>query len=166
MSTCYVDPSNLSAGITILFSGGDLISETIDDGTNTWSPVPAATRAANPTATFSFALNLVCDKDLTGTPTITGPTFNSTTFTYTVEVQSADGEFISDYKRCLILKIACPILTLDEVSQFISDNDIVFCIVGIIIGLLIAFLGLKLFLPTLFLVGFISGFFICLVRIN
>jgi len=46
------------------------------------------------------------------------------------------------------------------VSQFISDNPIPFCIVGALLGLLIAIFGLKLFLPTLFIVSFVAGFFV------
>lgn len=137
-----IDPERIGAGIQILFTGGDTIDKTI----GTWSPVDPQTRATKPTSTYNFAINFICNTDVADY-NVVNYTFDANTFTYTVNMETTHG---------------CPLLTLDQVSQFIDDNKIVFCIVGCILGLLLAFLGLKLFLPTLFLAGFVSGFFVCL----
>lgn len=83
--------------------------------------------------------------------------------TYTILILSA--EVVSIFKSSFKITLfpACALLSIDQVSKFISDNPIPFTIVGAVVGLAVAVLGLKLFLPTLFITGFASGFFVALV---
>jgi len=140
-----VDSDKPESGIQMLFVGGDLISQTLTKDNN-WSPVTADAQTKNPTATYSIAFNFRCDSSVDGV-TIQDWSFDDTTFRYTINIVSSS---------------ACALLSIDQVSKFISDNPIPFTIVGAVIGLAVAVLGLKLFLPTLFITGFASGFFIAL----
>jgi hypothetical protein len=137
-----LDADAPGAGIQILFSNGDFVNQTI----NSWSPVPAEVRATNPNKTYSVAMNFHCDNDVVGI-TIMDNNFDTTNYIWTINMKSQD---------------ACSLVTLEEVWRFVDDNKIVFCVVGAVLGLLISVLGLKLFLPTLFIAGFVSGFFVAL----
>jgi len=144
----------------MLFVGGDLISQTLTKDNN-WSPVTADAQTKNPTATYSIAFNFRCDSSVDGV-TIQDWSFDDTTFRYTINIVSSSGKYLQLFLKITLVS-ACALLSIDQVSKFISDNPIPFTIVGAVIGLAVAVLGLKLFLPTLFITGFASGFFIALV---
>jgi len=138
-----IDPNNIAAGVSITMSNGEPASTVIKDADgNPYSPVTDGPVDKFYAVTMNFHCNLEA-KDIV----IKNFAFNETIFTYVIDMETEHG---------------CPIITLDQVSQFVEDNKIVFTVIGCIIGLLIAFLGLKLFLPTLFAAGFISGFLITL----
>ncbi len=86
-----IDPDKPEAGITILFSSGDLITQTITANDN-WSPIPEATRTANPKATYSLALNFRCDSSVDGA-TVESWTFDETKYIYNINIISGSGKY-------------------------------------------------------------------------
>jgi len=135
-----LDPEKASAGMQMKFVGGDNITTKI----GTWSPIPDDIINANNEKTYSFALDFRCNKDVSDM-NIVDHYLDTNDFTYHVEIET---------------KHACPLVTLDQVSQFITDHKVLFFIIGILIGTIEAILGLRLFIPTLFVFGFVTGFFI------
>jgi len=143
--------------VSITMSNGEPASTVIKDADgNPYSPVTDGPVDKFYAVTMNFHCNLEA-KDIV----IKNFAFNETIFTYVIDMETEHGNLSNIF--CSKRK-GCPIITLDQVSQFVEDNKIVFTVIGCIIGLLIAFLGLKLFLPTLFAAGFISGFLITLVK--
>jgi len=61
------------------------------------------------------------------------------------------------------ITLACPMISITLISNFISDYWILFTIFGLVIGLGEAFLGVKLLYTTLFFSGFGTGFLVTLV---
>jgi hypothetical protein len=140
ISYSSVDSDKPESGVQILFEGGDKIDQTV----NSWTPITGT--PTDPTNTYSVDFAFRCDSSVDGA-NIDSWSFDQKTYRYTINIISSS---------------ACALLSIDQVSQFISDNPIPFTIVGAVIGLAVAVLGLKLFLPTLFITGFASGFFIAL----
>jgi len=142
-----IDPANITKGVTVIMSNGDPSTRTaaIDAEGTQWSPIPEAER--KDTQFYSVVMNFYCNYEAVK-PVQKAYIFNTTTATLTIDFDTDHG---------------CPMITLDQISQFIDDNKIIFTVAGCLIGLLVAFLGLKLFLPTLFIAGFVSGFFITLL---
>jgi hypothetical protein len=134
------------------FVGGDRLNTTVAD----WSPLLPGDR--NPNKTFNFAIDFECNQDV---DMQMGQNYLDTNdYTWHVEIQTKNG---NRYKNSCLINIACPLVTLDEVSEFIGDHKIIFFIIGILVGSVEAVLGLRLFIPTLFVFGFVTGFFITMV---
>ncbi|KAL4450766.1 hypothetical protein ABPG74_011608 [Tetrahymena malaccensis] len=55
-------------------------------------------------------------------------------------------------------KYGCPTLQLSKLWQILSDNSIIFSVTMVTIGAALCFFGLKLYKPTLFIIGYITGF--------
>jgi len=55
-------------------------------------------------------------------------------------------------------KEGCPLVQISEVWGFILDNKYIFGILGIIIGFIECFFGLAILKPSLFIIGYFSGF--------
>ncbi|KAL4495089.1 hypothetical protein ABPG72_015789 [Tetrahymena utriculariae] len=86
-----------------------------------------------------------CDKSETQTLNIKGWRYisNTTYFGIFLETTSQYG---------------CPTLQLSRLWQILSDNSIIFTITMVTIGAALCFFGLKLYKPTLFIIGYITGF--------
>ena len=52
----------------------------------------------------------------------------------------------------------CPVVQFSDVYQFILDNKYVFGILSIILGIIECFFGLAMLKPSLFVIGYLSGF--------
>jgi len=136
-----LDPSNPSGGIQYNYTGGDFtnVSITYNDG-STFNP---NNQTVTPPLQYSFVLNLLCDLSAVNyTQTIQYFDFNNSAYVINATTASA-----------------CPVMSISQIGQFITDNWVPFTVVGSIAGLAETFLGYKLFVATLFFAGFLGAFF-------
>eukprot|EP00331_Platyophrya_macrostoma_P030491 CAMPEP_0176448190 /NCGR_PEP_ID=MMETSP0127-20121128/25603_1 /TAXON_ID=938130 /ORGANISM="Platyophrya macrostoma, Strain WH" /LENGTH=409 /DNA_ID=CAMNT_0017835027 /DNA_START=36 /DNA_END=1265 /DNA_ORIENTATION=+ len=95
------------------------------------------------------------------------PGAGDTTYNYTVmlscvvdgsynlsrfDITGAHGE---NYIVSASSKYGCPVFAFYQLSNFVTQYKVIFIIVGIVIGAFVGFFGLRMFKPTLFLIGFV-----------
>lgn len=57
-----------------------------------------------------------------------------------------------------VTKYGCPTLQLSKLWQVLSDSEVLFTIVMLALGGVLCFFGLKIYKPTLFIIGYLTGF--------
>lgn len=99
--------------------------------------------AGNNSLTYQFTVNIQCSKDSSLPSKFVLDELTQDTNEFLAIGRSNDG---------------CPVVVISEVYSFILDNKYIFGILSIFIGAIECFFGLRVLKPSLFIIGYLTGF--------